>query len=946
MVTAVISLKNLGQENKWIGTSSGSWSSATNWSLGQVPNEAHDVVFDKSVTFNQSFSDTIRIKSFTLKNNSILQTLAPQYNFVLYGEGLALDIQSGSRYTAFSGGFIFREANSTAEIAGTMVLTEKEGKCYLNLSNTRTTVSGTLQLYSYWGNTGQWKIQSTKESLFFENGSIFSSDDFIKPYIPVATWDSNSLCRVRNAELVPDGLDQSFGNLEMHFTLFGDKIINSDLNVQGNLTMEADQGYDGRIVFSNVATQTTIKVGGNFNGGNTPVTLVNGSGDVAMTVGGNFTFQMGLNDEHLTLKNGSGKAHLKVNGNYTGQMTMSAFAGDTAKAEISGNYKGAIDFSSVANGVGHLKLGGNLDSIAQPITESGSGNSLGILEFNGTKKQLLRKYGSYITNNINFIVSPGASLYVDSTNFWLAGSGYFLLDSNATLGIKDKDGVSIAAVKGAVRVTGERNFSNNASYVFYGKEPQETGDGIKTAATITVDNSNGYPLKLTNDSIQLNGNLYLKNGGLNAPAKTLLISGDWINDSGTDSSLIPVVVFNGDSSSRIAGGKRTGFGKLTVDKNNNALTLLANDTRVNKGLVLGSLLQLNSHHFTLSDTAAVSANGGEYNANKMIIADSSGEFRKEFAVGSDLPTFLFPVGNGGTAAYSPVEIEFTDASSTAGTIGVSLKKSKHPDNDYSGAYLRGFWTIRQYGLSDFAVKAGFNYNDADVVGNESDLQLGKWDGTNWILYANSVSPGTNHLQSESISSFSDFTGLSDAIVPPFAFGTITVTSGASNSVDLNFDVSNEQEVVLYEIERSPGTGAYVKLGEIEPSGANSYYFNDNAPLTGHNVYRIRAIKSNGEFLYSSAESIEIGGINSGRVMNIYPNPIQGNKLRILFIDIQPGKYQLTVTGSNGNDIYSSKFEATTTTIQQEIILNGSLPRGIYRVRVSNGQNSYVQTFMK
>lgn len=945
LIAAIISLKNSGQENKWVGTATGSWSSAANWSLGQIPNESHDVVFEKSVTFNQSFSDTIRIKSFTVKNNSNFQTLAPQYNFVLYGEGLALDIQKGSRYDVFSGGFRFRGAGSTAEIAGTMILTEKEGPCYLNVSNAQMTVTGAIRLWSYWGNTGQWKIQSGTESLFFENGSIFSSDGFNNPHIPLATWNKGSLCQISNAELVPDGLDQTFGNLSIGFTLFGDKIINSDLNVLGDLTMQTDEGYNERIVFSNEATDKNIMVGGNFKGGNSQIILVSGSGNVSMTVEGNFTFQMGLLDEHLTLKSGGGKALLKVKGNYTGQMTMSAFAGDTAIAEISGNYKGAIDFSTVANGIGHLKLGGNLDSIAQPITESGPGNSLGILEFNGTKKQLLRKYGSYITNNINFIVNPGSSLFIDSSNFWVGGNGSFLLDSGATLGIKDKDGVSTAGAKGAVRVTGNRVYSNNASYVFYGKESQETGDGIRAAASITVDNSGGYALKLTNDSIQLGGNLYLKKGGLSGLSRTLMLGGDWINDAGTDSSLMPAVIFNGDSISRIAGAQKTVFTSLTLEKIN-ALTILAIESRVNKSFVLGSSLQLNNNHFTLSDTATVEVNSGSYGTDKMIIADSTGELRREFVPGSDLSTYLFPVGSGGSPAYTPVSVEFIDASATPGTIGVHLRDSKHPDNDYGGAYLKRFWTVKQNGLSDFAVKAGFNYADADVVGNESDLQLGKWDGTNWLLYANALSPGSNHLQSDEITSFSDFTGLSEAVAPPFTFGNISATSGTNNSVDLQFAVNNETDVTLYEIERSAGSGNYMKIGQVQPSGVNSYNFNDNAPLIGSNVYRVKAIRLNGEILYSSTTSIEVEGSNSGRLINIYPNPVQGNKLKIVLNDIQPGKYQLIISSSTGSSIYSSKFEVTATSAQQEIILNGSLPRGIYRVHISNGSNSYVQTFMK
>jgi hypothetical protein len=140
----------------------------------------------------------------------------------------------------------------------------------------------------------------------------------------------------------------------------------------------------------------------------------------------------------------------------------------------------------------------------------------------------------------------------------------------------------------------------------------------------------------------------------------------------------------------------------------------------------------------------------------MIVADSSGELRKEFAANS---SFTYPIGDTTeTDEYSPVTLTFSNGSFQNGNYaGVNVKNRKYSNDSITGSYLTRYWNITSSGISAFTCNATFKYLDSDIVGNESSIYCVKVNPAPWISYnvANTV---TNELTANNLSSFSTFTG--------------------------------------------------------------------------------------------------------------------------------------------------------------------------------------------
>ena len=77
----------------------------------------------------------------------------------------------------------------------------------------------------------------------------------------------------------------------------------------------------------------------------------------------------------------------------------------------------------------------------------------------------------------------------------ITGVGSFQLAAGGTLAICDATGINLTANTGAVRVTGPRAFSNDASYTYDGVSTQITGDALPSRVrNLTVDNANDLTL--------------------------------------------------------------------------------------------------------------------------------------------------------------------------------------------------------------------------------------------------------------------------------------------------------------------------------------------------------------------------------------------------------------------------------------------------------------------
>lgn len=375
---------------------------------------------------------------------------------------------------------------------------------------------------------------------------------------------------------------------------------------------------------------------------------------------------------------------------------------------------------------------------------------------------------------------------------------------------------------------------------------------------------------------------------------------------------------------------------------------LGADATVNGTLSLtNGLLTLETYNLTLASSASI---GGTPASTNMVVADGSGELRKEF---SGPGSFTFPIGdNTGTAEYSPVTLDFSSGTFGSGAYaGVKLANASHPN--FLGTpvdYITRYWTINQNGISSFSCDVTVNYLDADVVGsNESNIAFWKYDGG----WSNPTLPSTdiiNNKMTGTVSSFSDFTG-SDNGALPVELSTFAV-SVTKNTALLKWTTTSEINSSLFEVQRKSEGSEWKKVGEVIAAGnSNSpkeYSFTDRNLYSAKYQYRLKMIDADGSCKYSSIVDVEIQLPKEYAISQNYPNPFNpstridyqlpyDSRVTIELYGITGEKIATLINGNQSAGYYTTEVNAGK--------LNLSSGAYIYRM-IANNQDNMTQSFIQ
>ena len=340
----------------------------------------------------------------------------------------------------------------------------------------------------------------------------------------------------------------------------------------------------------------------------------------------------------------------------------------------------------------------------------------------------------------------------------------------------------------------------------------------------------------------------------------------------------------------------TGNGLPVILKNLN-INNPAGVTLSSNTIVSGSLdldigdLNTNGNSLTLGTS---STNPGTLAHNSLTI---SGSFNRWISPSASL---LFPVGTSSTK-YTPVVL--SNISGT-GTFSVSAVAGPHP-NVLGTNVLQMYWKLTNGGLTSADVT--FNYLDADVVGNESNYVIGKYDG-NWSFPGGFINPTTNQATILGVTTFSDWS-LGDQSALPVELSSFSASVAGSN-VKLRWETATEVNNYGFEVERKVGSlqstvGNYEKVGFVNGSGnSNSpknYSFEDKNVSAGKYSYRLKQIDNDGQFEYSKSIEVEFGTPKKFELSQNYPNPF--NPTTTIRFDIpEPSNVKLTLFNILGQEI--------------------------------------------
>lgn len=213
----------------------------------------------------------------------------------------------------------------------------------------------------------------------------------------------------------------------------------------------------------------------------------------------------------------------------------------------------------------------------------------------------------------------------------------------------------------------------------------------------------------------------------------------------------------------------------------------------------------------------------------------------------------------------------------------------------------------------------------------------------------------NYLQTETTVSSVDLSNINFAITPdaaslaPSRFyiffrpyivaGSLPVTflsmQGFANENKTNtilWKVAIELNLRHYETEASTNGRFFSKFGpnvfSVGNGNAANYTQIDVAPLNGIVYYRIRAVSTTGQSVYSNIIKLNVADKNNA--IQIYPNPVVSKTVQLKFND-KPGKYNYTIINNSGQIVANGNLAVGKNFVEKVVTLNPATQSGTYTI---------------
>jgi len=528
----------------------------------------------------------------------------------------------------------------------------------------------------------------------------------------------------------------------------------------------------------------------------------------------------------------------------------------------------------------------------------------GTIIWRGTTNQNWSNVGNWSSNTVptetdSVYVPAGTpnSLRLNGTNTYNVNHIYF--DSLATL---SSDTGATLNIKGNIHVNSCGFDVNNGHVKFSGSVAQYIYAPCKTAFyRLYLENTSGTGVYLSGASVQVDHELYLRDGYLYTGDDTIIVARTDAYNS--------IKEYNEDESHVV------GYLTRYLTSNNNTYAF-----PVGKGS--------NTSSFLISIK----------NNNMEGVSQLTATFRDLDADSNDINNTLQALNiseNG--LAYDKMCSEGMwtiepDIQPTAGSYNIL-------------ADMKNFSTL--------------NTTDFGLLKKPTGSQITSWSTGNGILensvrgtvgqLINGVPTTVHDVLRESIAQRSNLTSFSDFGMGANSGGSLLPIelihfSGKLNrqtkSVDLTWSTSTEINNEVFEVERSQDGETFEEIGRVAGAGNSSselqYLFTDKKPLKGIAYYRLKQVDFDGTFTYThlvSVSNIESSNANEEVEVSLFPNPTNG--LIKIFIPTDQPEVQISIFDYNGNVVKSViATNENSNNIYAELDLRGELSSGVYLLKVA------------
>lgn len=346
------------------------------------------------------------------------------------------------------------------------------------------------------------------------------------------------------------------------------------------------------------------------------------------------------------------------------------------------------------------------------------------------------------------------------------------------------------------------------------------GAVIKISSGAIVELS-GTGADFTNSTVEGNHGIIDMDGQLK-------LTGDWYNNASGSTVFYNLnasgeVIFMGSVGQSIGGGNTTDFENLTIS--NSAGISLGSHVYIDRELLTtGSDISLGSSKLILGYNSTLTG----FNAVDGMILPESGSVIKQI---NTTGIYSFPLGEeSGTKEFSPVYVKLTDHDGLSNAwISATVANAKAPQNSSPTDYLNRYWDLDADGITNPSFNITAYYQDADVVGTESNIYVFQYESANRIRH-NKVQFSSNEIGVDGLNALGRFTG-EDGTSPGVALSGGPASPTNQSTFQLTATFSEEVEnFILSDISVSNGTASNLN------STGNPVFTVDITPDSDGDVY--------------------------------------------------------------------------------------------------------------
>ena len=159
---------------------------------------------------------------------------------------------------------------------------------------------------------------------------------------------------------------------------------------------------------------------------------------------------------------------------------------------------------------------------------------------------------------------------------------------------------------------------------------------------------------------------------------------------------------------------------------------------------------------------------------------------------------------------------------------------------------------------------------------------------------------------------------------------------SGKSIQTSWEVENEQNITTYDVEKSADGIHFGTVKSVTATGnmnnSLNYSWLDVNPYNGANFYRLRINDLNGHTKYSAIVKLVM---NSNKLVQVFPNPINNNIIHLQLLNQDRGNYDIRLMNYAGQLVKNQTCYFNGNDGNMEVNVDPNLPKGMYSLECTD-----------